>query len=54
MNITKKEADLQIQRQTSGYQWGGGGALQGWESGRFKLLGIRQAQVCTSQHGEYN
>ena len=31
-----------------------GGAIQGWESGRYKLLGIRQAQGCIVQHGEYS
>ena len=31
---------------------GGGGTIQGWKSGRYKLLGVRQAQGCIVQHGE--
>ena len=27
--------------------------LQRWGSGRYKLVGVRQAQGCTAQHGEY-
>ena len=54
VNITKKLTHRD-REQTTGYQCGGGGgAKQGWESGRYKLLGVRQAQRCIVQHGEYS
>ena len=46
----KKESDSQTE-QSSGYQWRGAEQYRGWESGRHKQLGVRQATViyCTMQ-----
>ena len=49
MNTTKKKQTHRYRDQTSGYQWGG--AIQWWRSGRYKLLGIRQAQGCVVRIG---
>ena len=32
----------------------GGEIIEGWKSGRYKLLGVRYAQGCIVQHGEYS
>lgn len=41
-----------VLRTNSGYQWWG--AIQGWESGRYKPLSVRQAQGCVVQHKVYS
>ena len=53
----KKKQTHRDREQTSGYQWGGGegkGAIQVWESERYKQLGVRQAQGCIVQQGEFS
>ena len=44
MTLTQKEQTHRYREKTSGYQWGEGrwGAIQGWGTKRYKLLGIRQ------------
>ena len=37
VTITKKKQMLRYREQTSGYQWEGGGAIQGSENGRYAL-----------------
>ena len=57
VSITKKKKTHRYREQASGYQWGEGRGetTLGWGSGRYKLLGVRQAtRLCCIQHGEYS
>ena len=52
--VKKKQMHSNNRKQTSGYQWGEGREERqdrGGGSGRHKLLGERQTQGCTVQHG---
>ena len=46
LNLTKKKWTHRYREQISGYHCG-----VGWENGRHKLLGVREAQECIVQHG---
>ena len=50
--VTKQKWTHRHRKQTYGYQRGCGGTIQGLETGRYKLLGVRQG--CIVQHGEYS
>ena len=55
LNTTKKKQTHKYREETGGYQWKkGGGAISELRSERYKLLGIREAQGCIVQQGEYS
>ena len=53
-NMAEVDSQIPYREQTSGYQWEGGGTIQGWGRGRYKLLSIREAQGCDAQHRDYS
>ena len=54
VNITEKQTHT-YEEQTGGFWWRGPGrGIQGKGTERYRLLGVRWAQGCTAQHGEYS